>query len=44
VLVLEDGVGSVSKELKRWSLGTVRVEGGLFGVIGIVGVLEAVET
>jgi nicotinamidase-related amidase len=34
VLVLEDGVESVSEELKRWSLEAVRVEGGLFGVTG----------
>ncbi|EDU41476.1 Isochorismatase family protein [Pyrenophora tritici-repentis] len=34
VLVLEDGVESVSDELKRWSLESVKVEGGLFGVVG----------
>jgi nicotinamidase-related amidase len=32
VCVLEDGVESVSEELKRWSLESMRVEGGLFGV------------
>ena len=34
VLVVEDGVESVSEELKNWSLESVRVEGGLFGVTG----------
>jgi nicotinamidase-related amidase len=34
VLVVEDGVESVSEELKRWSLESIRVEGGLFGVTG----------
>ncbi|KAH6865072.1 isochorismatase family protein [Alternaria rosae] len=34
VLVVEDGVESVSEELKKWSLESVRVEGGLFGVTG----------
>ncbi|KAF2681720.1 isochorismatase family protein [Lentithecium fluviatile CBS 122367] len=32
VLVVEDGVESVSDELKKWSLESIRVEGGLFGV------------
>jgi nicotinamidase-related amidase len=32
VLVVEDGVESVSEELKRWSLEAMRIEGGLFGV------------
>jgi nicotinamidase-related amidase len=32
VCVLEDGVESVSEELKNWALESVRVEGGLFGV------------
>jgi nicotinamidase-related amidase len=32
VCVLEDGVESVTEELKKWALGSVRVEGGLFGV------------
>jgi nicotinamidase-related amidase len=32
VCVLEDGVESVSEELKRWSLEAIKVEGGLFGV------------
>ena len=40
VLVVEDGVESVSEELKRWALESVRVEGGLFGVTGTC---EAVE-
>jgi nicotinamidase-related amidase len=45
VLVLEDGVESVSEELKRWSLEAVRVEGGLFGVTGDCrSVLDAVES
>lgn len=32
VLVVEDGVESMSDELKRWSLESITVEGGLFGV------------
>jgi nicotinamidase-related amidase len=32
VCVLEDGVESVSEELKMWALEAVRIEGGLFGV------------
>ncbi|KAJ8108779.1 hypothetical protein OPT61_g7935 [Boeremia exigua] len=32
VLVVEDGVESISEELKKWSLESVRIEGGLFGV------------
>ncbi|KAF2252082.1 Isochorismatase hydrolase [Trematosphaeria pertusa] len=32
VLVVEDGVESVSDGLKEWSLEAIRVEGGLFGV------------
>ncbi|PVH94878.1 Isochorismatase hydrolase [Periconia macrospinosa] len=31
-LVVEDGVESVNDELKAWSLESIRVEGGLFGV------------
>jgi hypothetical protein len=31
---VEDGVESVSEELKRWSLESIKVEGGLFGVTG----------
>jgi nicotinamidase-related amidase len=34
VLVVEDGVESVSEELKKWSLESIKVEGGLFGVTG----------
>lgn len=45
VLVVEDGVESVSEELKKWSLESVRVEGGLFGVTGwCKDVEEAVES
>ncbi|KAH7410104.1 isochorismatase family protein [Phaeosphaeria sp. MPI-PUGE-AT-0046c] len=45
VCVLEDGVESVSEELKRWALEAVRVEGGLFGVTCRCGSMdEAVET
>jgi nicotinamidase-related amidase len=45
VLVVEDGVESVSEELKRWSLEAIRIEGGLFGVTGDCRtVQEAVET
>lgn len=40
VLVVEDGVESVSDELKKWSLESIRIEGGLFGVTGTC---EAVE-
>jgi nicotinamidase-related amidase len=32
VCVLEDGVESVSEELKMWALEAIRIEGGLFGV------------
>jgi nicotinamidase-related amidase len=32
VCVLEDGVESVSEELKSWALEAIRIEGGLFGV------------
>lgn len=32
VVVVEDGVESMSEELKRWSLESIKVEGGLFGV------------
>ncbi|KAF2646285.1 Isochorismatase hydrolase [Massarina eburnea CBS 473.64] len=45
VLVVEDGVESVSEELKKWSLESIRVEGGLFGVTAISrDVNEAAET
>lgn len=45
VLVVEDGVESVTDELKRWSLEAVRVEGGLFGATAeCKQVNEAVET
>jgi nicotinamidase-related amidase len=45
VLVVEDGVESVSEELKWWSLESIRVEGGLFGVTGTCReVVEAVES
>lgn len=44
VLVVEDGVESVNEDLKRWSLASIRVEGGLFGVTAdSKAVLEAVE-
>lgn len=45
VLVVEDGVESVSEELKRWSLEAIRIEGGLFGVTADSRVvLEAVKS
>lgn len=45
VLVVEDGVDSVSEELKRWSLESIRVEGGLFGVTAdSMAVVEAIES
>jgi nicotinamidase-related amidase len=45
VLVVEDGVESVSEELKKWSLESIRMEGGLFGVTAECrAVKEAVET
>ncbi|KAF2134783.1 Isochorismatase hydrolase [Dothidotthia symphoricarpi CBS 119687] len=45
VLVVEDGVESVSDELKKWSLEALKVEGGLFGVTGnYEAVKEAVES
>ncbi|KAF1849140.1 Isochorismatase hydrolase [Cucurbitaria berberidis CBS 394.84] len=45
VLVVEDGVESVSDELKKWSLEAMKVEGGLFGVTGDAkAVKEAVES
>lgn len=45
VLVMEDCVESISDELKRWSLESIKVEGGLFGVTaGSKAVLEAVES
>jgi nicotinamidase-related amidase len=45
VLVVEDGVESVSEELKKWSLESIKVEGGLFGVTGTYqDVNEVVET
>ncbi|OSS53586.1 hypothetical protein B5807_00183 [Epicoccum nigrum] len=44
VLVVTDGVESMSEELKRWSLESITVEGGLFGVTAdSKAVLEAVE-
>jgi nicotinamidase-related amidase len=44
VLVVEDGVESVTDELKKWSLEAIRVEGGLFGVTALSkDVIEAVE-
>ncbi|KAF9701546.1 hypothetical protein EKO04_000969 [Ascochyta lentis] len=44
VLVVEDGVESVNDELKKWSLESVKVEGGLFGVTAKSNaVIEAVE-
>ncbi|KAH7112878.1 Isochorismatase-like protein [Dendryphion nanum] len=45
VLVVEDGVESVSDELKWWSLESIRIEGGLFGVTAQSReVISAVET
>ena len=45
VLVVEDGVESVSEELKKWSLESIRIEGGLFGVTAECrAVKEAVES
>jgi nicotinamidase-related amidase len=45
VCVLEDGVESVSEELKTWALEAIRVEGGLFGVTGTCkNMEEAVKT
>lgn len=45
VLVVEDGVESVSEELKKWSLEAIKVEGGLFGVTAdCKAVREAVES
>lgn len=45
VCVVEDGVESVSEELKRWSLESIRVEGGLFGVTaGSREIMAAVES
>ncbi|KAH7361172.1 Isochorismatase-like protein [Pyrenochaeta sp. MPI-SDFR-AT-0127] len=45
VLVVEDGVESVSDDLKKWSLESIRVEGGLFGVTAdSKAVKEAVES
>jgi nicotinamidase-related amidase len=45
VLVVEDGVESVSEELKKWSLEAIRVEGGLFGVTSdCKAVKQAVES
>jgi nicotinamidase-related amidase len=42
VCVLEDGVESVSEELKKWALEAVRVEGGLLGVTCDCGSVEKV--
>ena len=45
VLVVEDGVESISDELKRWSLESITVEGGLFGVTAnSQAVREAIES
>ncbi|OAL01119.1 isochorismatase family protein [Phaeosphaeriaceae sp. SRC1lsM3a] len=45
VCVLDDGVESVSEELKRWALEAIKVEGGLFGVTcGCGSMEEAVRT
>jgi nicotinamidase-related amidase len=45
VCVLEDGVESVTQELKTWALGSIKVEGGLFGVTcDCVSMEEAVKT
>jgi nicotinamidase-related amidase len=45
VCVLEDGVESVSEELKTWALEAIRIEGGLFGVTGTCESMEeAVKT
>ncbi|KAF1957840.1 isochorismatase family protein [Byssothecium circinans] len=45
VCVVEDEVESVSEGLKEWSLESIRVEGGLFGVTAMSkDVREAVET
>lgn len=45
VLVVEDCVQSINDELKRWSLESMKVEGGLFGVTGdSTAVLQAVES
>lgn len=45
VLVVEDGVESVNDELKNWTLESIRVEGGLFGVTAECrDVNEVVET
>ncbi|KAF2179375.1 isochorismatase family protein [Zopfia rhizophila CBS 207.26] len=45
VLVVGDGVESVNDELKKWSLEAIKVEGGLFGVIGeMKDVVDAVES
>ncbi|KAF2004018.1 isochorismatase family protein [Amniculicola lignicola CBS 123094] len=44
-LVVEDGVEGTSEELKKWSLESIRVEGGLFGVTAWKReVVEAVES
>ena len=45
VLVVEDGVESMSEELKMWSLESIKIEGGLFGVTAdSKAVLEAVDS
>lgn len=45
VCVLEDGVESMSEELKTWTLESVRIEGGLFGVTATCAqVQEVVES
>lgn len=45
VLVVEDGVESVSEELKKWSLEAIKMEGGLFGVTaGCKAIKEGVES
>jgi nicotinamidase-related amidase len=45
VLVVTDGVESMSEGLKKWSLESITVEGGLFGVTAdSKAVLEAIES
>ncbi len=45
VLVVEDGVESISEDSKKWSLESIKVEGGLFGVTAdSKAVLEAIAS
>ena len=45
VLIVEDCVESINDQLKRWSLESIKVEGGLFGVTAdSKAVLKAVES